>query len=232
MAKKRVNPLKGLTIKDLLDIDPDTLQHMNRSEMRQVVQRLSDAANKRLRRIEDAGFRRGHYIGEDSIAGTKKFSTRGKNVGQLHAEYKRLREFLESPTSTLRGKRKQVEKVRKAFNEFRNEINATLDDNEYVYEDPFSDDNDVPIPDDYDYISRDSTQIESDMYRIWEDLYSHGEFKHTGIDDSNVQQAYVKVMVEKYSTWNNEDIKEEILEDLKRRYESRQQSSFHGRVSI
>lgn len=242
MARKRerVNPLKGLTINDLLDIDPETLQHMSRSEMRQVVQRLSDAANKRLRRLEVAGYKRGRLEGEDTIAGTKKFSTKGKSVGQLHREYGRLRDFLESPTSTLRGRRKAEKRARESYERFKREIDESRakateqileQEPEYVYEDPFED-IPIPEPDSYDYVLRDEQQVLSDMYRLWEILKGEGAFRGTGIDDSNVQQQYVRAMIENYSNWNNEDIKEQMLEDLQRRYESGQHSNFHGRVSI
>jgi hypothetical protein len=240
MAKKRANPLKGLSINDLLDIDPDTLQHMNRSEMRQVVQRLSDAANKRLRRLENAGYKRGRLEGEGTIAGTKKFSTMGKSVGQLHREYGRLRDFLESPTSTLRGRRKVEKRARESYENFKREIDESRakateqvqeQETEYVYDDPFED---IPIPEPatYDYVLRDEAQVLSDMFRLWEVLKGEGAFRGTGIDDSNVQQQYVRAMIEANLYLNNEDILDDMREDLEQRYTKYESSNFHGRVSI
>lgn len=139
---RKPNPLKGVSINDLLEIDEDTLRHMTKPEMRRVVSRMADAANKRLRRLWDAGFMRGRYYGPDSIAGVKKFSTRGLDLQGLHKEYGRLRNFLTSPTSTVTGTRKKVARIREYASHIMNDMRdreaypvADDEDKSYIYGD-------------------------------------------------------------------------------------------------
>ena len=75
---------------------------MSRSELAKVVTILDSAANKRLKRLAQAP------MGTESIAYQNvmeigKFSVKGKNQGQLQAEYKRVKQFLSGKTSTARG---------------------------------------------------------------------------------------------------------------------------------
>ena len=74
---------------------------------------LSAAANKRLKRIEKKGwnYTQADAYGEtgpDVIAGHRKFSAKGKTKEQLFSEFKRLKSFFESQTSSVSGVRKQA----------------------------------------------------------------------------------------------------------------------------
>lgn len=103
------NPLKGLSINDLLDLPYDVVGSLNHRELSRVVSRMSAVANKRLKRLEKAGFKRGSESGninEGVISGTKKFVAKDKGLNQLRNEYSRVRRFLEGTTSTVTGMRK------------------------------------------------------------------------------------------------------------------------------
>lgn len=87
MAAKRWDAnLKGTNINDLLDIGPDVVGRLTRSELSKVVSRLSSAANKRLRRMEAQGL---------NMYGDRPFGSKGKDLPQLRTEYKRLVGFFE-----------------------------------------------------------------------------------------------------------------------------------------
>ena len=90
--------VKGKTIKQLLDLDYDAWNALDTKRLRQVVSRLSDAANKRIKRL--------HYKTPASAYAKRsggKFTTKGKNLQQLRSEYARLKGFLSDPTSTNKG---------------------------------------------------------------------------------------------------------------------------------
>lgn len=109
MARKYKQPsiVSGMSVQDILDMDINTFNRLNASDMRKVVGRLVSAGNKRLRSFERAG---------ESSPATRHvmksggvFSTRGKDLNSLRAEFTRARNFLQSKTGTRKGW-KQVKK--------------------------------------------------------------------------------------------------------------------------
>ena len=79
-----------------------------REELEQIVRRASGAANRRLKRLEEAGETKGVYkraLGMLETQGRTKFSGAVKSMTrtELVAEYLRLRDFINSKTSTMQG---------------------------------------------------------------------------------------------------------------------------------
>lgn len=79
-----------------------------REELEKVVRRASGAANRRLKRLEEAGETKGVYkraLGMLETQGRTKFSGAVKSMtrSELVAEYLRLRDFLSAKTSTMQG---------------------------------------------------------------------------------------------------------------------------------
>ena len=104
---KQPSIVSGMSVKNILNIGIDAFNKLKTSAMRLVVGRLVSAGNKRLRAFERAG---------ESSPATRHvynsggvFSTKGKDLNELRAEYVRAKNFLESKTGTLKGWR-QVKK--------------------------------------------------------------------------------------------------------------------------
>lgn len=105
----------GMTVQDILNLDNRAFNKLGESDMRKVVNRLTSAANKRLRTFEKTG--------EISPAAGKvfssggRFSTKGKDLNELRAEYGRVRSFMGAKTGTIRGwrsvKRQTVDTLKK-----------------------------------------------------------------------------------------------------------------------
>lgn len=79
-----------------------------REELEQIVRRASGAANRRLKRLEEAGETKGIYkmaLGMLETQGRTKFSGAVKSMTrtELVAEYFRLRDFISAKTSTKQG---------------------------------------------------------------------------------------------------------------------------------
>ena len=95
---------------NISDINYTTRQllSMTRSEMAKVVSKLASAANKRLKRIEQAGLKEYSSAYRYIQSSGGKFSVKGKSKEELILEYKRAKGYLspERSTSTLRGTRK------------------------------------------------------------------------------------------------------------------------------
>lgn len=84
------------------------VSNYSREELEQTVRRASGAANRRLKRLEEAGETKGVYkraLGMLETQGRTKFSGAVKSMtrNELIAEYLRLRDFLSSKTSTMQG---------------------------------------------------------------------------------------------------------------------------------
>lgn len=84
------------------------VSNYTREELEQTVRRASGAANRRLKRLEEAGETKGVYkraMGMLETQGRTKFSGAVKSMtrNELIAEYLRLRDFLSAKTSTMQG---------------------------------------------------------------------------------------------------------------------------------
>lgn len=72
-------------------------------ENRKRISRLVSLANKRLKRLENAGLTDSPAYQKWVEAGAEKFSVKGKDHNELQRELSRLKNFIESETSTVRG---------------------------------------------------------------------------------------------------------------------------------
>ena len=72
-------------------------------ELKAEANRLASLANKRIRRLEANGLQDAPAYQAYIAQGGKPFSTRGKDYNELQAELARLRNFINSETSTIRG---------------------------------------------------------------------------------------------------------------------------------
>lgn len=99
-----------MTVRELLDIDISDVNKFNEKTLRAAVQTLSSTANKRVRRINNAG------VVSPAVRAAEqqgKFTPKGKNRNQLLSEFVRTVNFLQSETSTVKGARKFTDKIRK-----------------------------------------------------------------------------------------------------------------------
>lgn len=103
MAKvyKQPSLVSGKSVSDILNMDINAFNSLKLPEMRKVVGRLVSAGNKRLRSFERAGERSPATRHIEKSGGV--FSTRGKSLNELRAEYIRAKNFLESKTGTRKG---------------------------------------------------------------------------------------------------------------------------------
>lgn len=124
--------VKGLSIKDIMNIDLDTFNNMSESDLRHITSRLVSAGNKRIRRLENKNINTPAYYG---LGKEKRFSTKlpadidkQQRVNKLRSEYARARSFLTSETSTIGGYNKFVKRTRKRIAKELNIDEKTLKD--------------------------------------------------------------------------------------------------------
>ena len=109
--------VKGKSVSDILNMDYNDFISMNYSDMRKAVSRLVSAGNKRIRRLESKGLETGATDFVKRSGGY--FSTKGKNLNQLRAEFSRAKAFFGMKSSTIKG----LKEVRKGMQERLKEFN-------------------------------------------------------------------------------------------------------------
>lgn len=91
---------RKLTASEILDLSSLDVSRMTEKQLREAVQTLADVANKRLKRLETTPFGTAFPAYKTAMK-RGRFSTKGKNQGQLQSEFKRARAFLTSQTSRV-----------------------------------------------------------------------------------------------------------------------------------
>ena len=99
----RASYVRGRSTASLLDLSIGEFANLTKTQLRQVVSRLSDTANKRMRSLIKSGVE--SFALREAEASGGKFSTRGKGLDELRAEYLRVKDFLIDRTSTVKGAR-------------------------------------------------------------------------------------------------------------------------------
>lgn len=112
MARKKSEPVYkgGYNAKEMTEIDLDTLNRMNRSELSKVVSRMTDVTKKRLKTLEKNEEFTPAYYGLKKKSMNGDLSVKGKNINELRAMYKQQKSFITAKTSTMKG----VEAVKQA----------------------------------------------------------------------------------------------------------------------
>lgn len=92
--------VEGKTVDDLIRSGRN-VGRMTEGTLRQIVTRLASAANKRLRRAEQASL--DSPAVKEALESGGKFTAKGKGLEGLKAEFVRLKTFLQDKTSTIKG---------------------------------------------------------------------------------------------------------------------------------
>lgn len=109
--------VKGLKITDIMNIDLDTFNRLNESELRALTSRLVSAGNKRIRRLENKNINSPalYGLGKEKTFSTKLSSevSKQQRINKLRSEFARARSFLSSETSTITGWKRHINKMKK-----------------------------------------------------------------------------------------------------------------------
>ena len=100
-------------VQRVLNTNIETFEKMTHAELAHEVSILASAANKRIRRLEKAGYNTPALRYTMAHGGT--FSVKGKNKTELLAEMKRASGFLGAKTSSVSGAKKSVKAMNVAI---------------------------------------------------------------------------------------------------------------------
>ena len=136
MPRKKIPDVRtidvtGMSIKDIMNIDIDTLNSMREKDLRTITSRLVSASNKRIRSLES------HDINSPalrSLGSDKVFSVKlspdvnvKQRVNKLRQEFARAKNFLSMKTSTIKGYKTYEKQIRENL---ESDIGRPLTDNE------------------------------------------------------------------------------------------------------
>ena len=111
--KTKVN-LTGKSVNQLVHLSATQIKGYDRQNLARIVTKLNSAANKRVTRLEKAGYNTPAMRAAKVDKG-QRFSVAGKNLKQLRTEYIRVSGFLKADTSTKKGYKGFLKKIKKAF---------------------------------------------------------------------------------------------------------------------
>lgn len=99
----------AITTKEALELNGSDLKKLTRKEIADIVTVMNSTANKRIKRLEQAG----QPISET----VERFSVKGKNRNELLKEFTRVKQFLQSERMSLSGQRRTANKIFKGISD-------------------------------------------------------------------------------------------------------------------
>lgn len=117
MAKKTATfKTKGVKVSDILEMD---LSGFNTADLKRVASRLVSASNKRIRRMTAKGYAEYSFPVKNALKQYPEgYSTKGKNLNQLHKMVASMRTLLRAETSSVTGFEQVKKDVYKRVGEF------------------------------------------------------------------------------------------------------------------
>lgn len=88
---------------------------LDERQLKEAIKSMGRVANTRLKRMENAGVNFGEETGDDTTSGVRRFGVRGKSFNVLKNEFKRVRNFLNNPQSSLTGMWRAVKEVKRKW---------------------------------------------------------------------------------------------------------------------
>ena len=109
MVGKVVFTVENIKLGEINNYQSRQANELDRAEIR----KLTATANKRIERLEKNGLESSPAYQKWIADGEVKFSVKGKDHNQLQKEVSRLKRFLESETSTVRGVNRTLKEMAK-----------------------------------------------------------------------------------------------------------------------
>ena len=103
---KQKSIVSGLSVKQILNMDVSEFNKLGLKDLQKITGRLVSAGNKRIRRANEKKIKSPAFAYIRDHGGM--FSTKGKTLNQLRAEFVRAKNFLEAETSTIKGAEKFI----------------------------------------------------------------------------------------------------------------------------
>lgn len=198
---------------------------LDEQQLKQAIKSMGNAANKRLKRMENRGINFGDDSGEQVTSGVKRFGIKGKDFQALKNEFKRVRNFLNNPQSSLTG-------MKRAFREFKREIAKGIGRKKAKrltraerkeYEKMTKQKKTSGISKERGLTQWEELQQWRETWNFYNRLVDEGYYTPTEYDSNQVRETIISVI--KYRNEHNisyEETWQKVVEELRYDYEIRQ----------
>ncbi len=128
----------GFTVKSIQEMDLTEINKLDKDQMRDALRVMADAANKRAKRLEQAGqttsfaYQKAKGKGDTVRFKTPTTTDKSQSRNVLYKELTRATEFMNSKTSTLGGWKKTKAKIKDAMTGKKEKANNQTDGWEYA----------------------------------------------------------------------------------------------------
>lgn len=203
----------------------DNPNELDEQQLKQAITSMGNAANKRLKRMENRGINFGEDTGEGTTSGVKRFGIKGKNLQALKNEFKRVRNFLSDQQSSLTG-------MKRAFREFkegivngitRKKAKRLTKAERKEYEKMQKQKKTSGISKEHGLTQWEELQQWRETWNFYNRLVDEGFYTPTEYDSKQVRESIIAVI--KYRNEYNlsyEETWKRVVEDLRYYYEVRQ----------
>lgn len=198
---------------------------LDEQQLKQAIKSMGNAANKRLKRMENRGIDFGDDSGEQVTSGVKRFGIKGKDFQALKNEFKRVRNFLNNPQSSLTG-------MKRAFREFKREISKGIGRKKAKrltraerkeYEKMTKQKKTSGISKEKGLTQWEELQQWRETWNFYNRLVDEGYYTPTEYDSNQVRETIISVI--KYRNEHNisyEETWQKVVEELRYDYEIKQ----------
>jgi len=200
--------------RDWLNIDNPN--NMGEEQLKKAIRSMGNAANKRLKRMENKDIYFGEDKGPDTTAGVKRFTVRGKSLDELKREFKRVRNFLRNPQSSLTG-------MKRVYKEFKERVRklSRKEKKEYSRMKKQKMTSGMNLD---KYISPwEELRRWRETWKYYNKLVDEGYYAPTEYDSAQVRDMILATIAHSYSeSLSNDETWKILLDNLRNEYEESQ----------
>lgn len=198
---------------------------LDEKELRKAIRSMGSVANKRLKRMEGRGINFGESTEEGTTAGVKRFGVAGKNLQELKNEFKRVRNFLQDPQSSLSGMARALREFKQKLKEMRKEANKSkkLNKRERKEYGKMQKQKDASEPPEKKWLNRwEELRAWRDVWKYYNRLVSEGYYAPSEYDSKQTRDIVYSTVYEQYTEiLSDEKTFERIKEKIAGDYEER-----------
>lgn len=190
---------------------------LSESDLRKAVSSMGSVANKRLKRMQNRNIFFGDDNGNDTLSGVKKFSVKGKTLSEVKREFKRVRNFLDNPQSSITGMWRTLKEVKQKWGRTPTKRMKKDYTKMKKQKEKLGDSLETNITK-YDELKK-----WRDTWKYYNKLISDGVWAPTQYDSNQVRKlVYTQVSSQYEYNLSDEETFERIKADLDDSYEKRQ----------
>lgn len=210
--------------KDWLEIEnPNSL---DMETLKKAIRSMGNAANKRLKRMQEKDIFYGSETGSETTSGVRRFTVRNKSLEELKREFKRVRNFLNNPQSSLTGMfqtlKKFKEEVVKGRNRYARRDDAFSEAQAKDYRKMQKQKATSALPTERRFSRYDELRQWRKVWDYYNQLVEEGKYAPSEYDSTQVRNQVMQITADQMiGNMSDEETYQRIVEAITGEYEQR-----------